>query len=169
MTYSANVWTIEEAELRDTATTCVPSGLPPGARLGSVVWFDSKRELLDAVGQTFSEMLRRPDEERHLLVISAHGKQRTGTYIEVSREVHGRRDEHAPFFAIRPASVVTIVAACWGGYPSRLIIGAIGSSRTACPLKPGSSSAPPSNAPNKSPILRGYQNSMPRLAFRWVS
>lgn len=120
MAHAVRVWIIEEQELRGTKLSCVPRSLPSGASQGSCAWFNSQESLVQAVHAAFTQMLRAEDGARHILVLSAHGKEMTGTHIEVSKNTHIRLDAHADLFAIRPRGLVTLVSACWSGYPSVL-------------------------------------------------
>jgi hypothetical protein len=104
--------------------------------------FEDQRTFERGVLEAFTHMHRadvppdatldRPDGaspaglSKHLLVISSHGRERTGTVL-TSREGEGvgglerTIDGHLidqRLFAIRPRNLVVLLSACWGAYPA---------------------------------------------------
>lgn len=112
------LWVVEASELKDSAWSCVPRQLPSGVQWGTCAWFDSERDLVKALVASVAGMHQRPDGGRHLLVISTHGKERTGTRLAITEQAHVSLDQHVDLFAIRPKGLVILISACWGGYPS---------------------------------------------------
>ncbi len=118
MSHNVHVWIVEAKELHKTDFTCVPRTLPPGAEMGSYAWFDSKYSFLMVVRAALREMPRADDRARNLLVISAHGREKSGTYLKMAKDVAMSPHEAGDTFSIRPPALMVLVSACWGGYPS---------------------------------------------------
>lgn len=112
---------VEEVTLRNTKHSCVPSARAFPQERMAAAFFETEAEFETAMREAFERMHRATEKPalRHLLIISAHGKQGTGTHVRLERrrEAFDLR-RHAAMFEMRPREIVVFISACWGAYPS---------------------------------------------------
>lgn len=90
--------------------------IDPITRLGPRLPFTDLRTLEDALAKAFEAIAQTSSQTSHLLILSAHGVERTGTALSVG---HMQIDPWmaAHCFKALPENVIVFLSACWGAYP----------------------------------------------------
>lgn len=124
---------IEEMSLPGTAYSAIPpSGRFISGQMHTAKFHDARsleRCVFDAIGRmhqpvpgtawsVIANVEADADAPRHLLVISSHGRERTGTELSAKSESINAHLIDQRLFQIRPENLVVFLSACWGAYPS---------------------------------------------------
>jgi len=136
-----SIYLLEVAEISGTKLSCLTTRLRDKGRKNHLLLHNGKfkdehefqQELLKIFKKIFNNSNeQKPQDQIHLLIISAHGKPRTGTELCISGEKSFDLTQYSDYFKIFPDNMFVYISACWGAYP--LIIEAIRSKSDNPPI-----------------------------------
>src|SRR5208337_884996 len=98
------------------------NGGPIHSNLKTLEYFSDESEFETKINNIIDKMLKTNTDHMHLLIISVHGEQNTGTNLSLTNGKSINLRLYQKIFKKLPEKLFVYISACWGAYPSQIRI-----------------------------------------------